>query len=65
MKMQNEILFTDKEVADFLRISVHTLRSWRVKKRGPPYIKIEHGVRYPQSSLTEWIAEQSLKALKG
>jgi len=65
MKMQNDTLLTDIEVADFLRISVHTLRSWRVKKRGPNYIKIEHGVRYPESSLREWIAEQSLKALKG
>ena len=55
---------TSLEVAELLRTSPGTLRTWRSRNVGPPSIKMgEPGsksrVLYDRTKLDEWIAEQS------
>jgi predicted DNA-binding transcriptional regulator AlpA len=37
---------TEQEVARRLGLSVATLRSWRLRKRGPRYVRFGRAVRY-------------------
>lgn len=46
------------EVAAILRIHVKTLRSWRVRKTGPPYLKIGNIILYSRKSLEEWLKKR-------
>jgi predicted DNA-binding transcriptional regulator AlpA len=49
-------LLTETEVSRVLRVSLATLRKWRVDKRGPRYIKIGPLVRYQLDDLREWLS---------
>jgi excisionase family DNA binding protein len=46
---------TVKEAADYLRLGVSTLNTYRVKGGGPPYIKMGATVRYDTEDLDKWI----------
>ena len=37
---------TEQEVAQRLKLSVATLRSWRLRRRGPRYVRFGRAVRY-------------------
>ena len=46
----------EQEAAEFLNRSVHTLRGWRQKKAGPPWITDPMGaVHYDPDVLERWI----------
>ena len=45
-------------VSWFLEHSVGTLRNWRSQGKGPPYITLGCGVRYPLTGLVQWLAQQ-------
>jgi predicted DNA-binding transcriptional regulator AlpA len=45
---------TEFEVAERTRISVATLRRWRLEKRGPRYSKFGSLVRYGEADLMQW-----------
>ncbi len=49
-------LLTETEVSHILRVSLATLRKWRVDKRGPRFIKIGPLVRYQLEDLREWLS---------
>jgi excisionase family DNA binding protein len=49
-------LLTESEVSRVLRVSLATLRKWRVEKRGPRFIKIGPLVRYQLEDLREWLS---------
>lgn len=49
-------LLTETEVSQVLRVSLATLRKWRVVKRGPRFIKIGPLVRYQLEDLREWLS---------
>lgn len=49
-------LLTETEVSHVLRVSLATLRKWRVDKRGPRFIKIGPLVRYQLEDLREWLS---------
>ena len=52
MKQQTQKRHCDEFVAaEFLDVSVATLRDWRIRKRGPVYAKFGKAVRYPISEL--------------
>ena len=38
----------------FLDCSVKTMRNWRSMRKGPPYLKLPSGVRYPIAGLFTW-----------
>lgn len=49
---------TTNQVADILGLTPGTLRSWRIRKQGPPYLKIGVLCRYDESELNEWIKQK-------
>ena len=55
----------DTEVAEMINVSVHTLRTWRERDRGPKYIKAEGkrgAVRYELDDILKWIEESRNRA---
>jgi predicted DNA-binding transcriptional regulator AlpA len=48
-------LLTPKEAAEFLRVSISWLAKARMRGDGPPYVKIRHAIRYPESALHQWM----------
>jgi predicted DNA-binding transcriptional regulator AlpA len=63
MKKKNEkVMLNEVEMAEFLCISVSTLRKSRLTKQGrkrmPPSVKIGKCVRYPREAAEKWIAER-------
>jgi excisionase family DNA binding protein len=49
-------LLTEDEVAQQLRVSVASLRRWRLEKRGPQFIKVGSLVRYRAEEIEAWLA---------
>jgi hypothetical protein len=44
------------ELACFLRISTWTVRDWRRRGVGPPFLKLSRKtIRYPKVALEEWL----------
>lgn len=54
--MEQESLLKEKEAANWLSLSVQTLRQWRTYGDGPPYCKINGAVRYRPADMREYIA---------
>jgi len=48
-------LLNEKDLADFLQVSVYKLRKDRVKNRGIPWIKIAHTVRYSMDDVNTFM----------
>ena len=48
-------LINSQELADHLRVKEQTLRSWRVKGKGPKFFKIQGLVRYMKTDVQEWL----------
>jgi hypothetical protein len=53
-----ERLLTPAEAAEILRVAESTLRGWRTRGTGPPWLKIGRSVRYSRSGLVEWMNAQ-------
>lgn len=49
-------LLTQDEVAVMLGISPHTLRGWRSRKTGPPFVRVGGVCRYRVADIEAWIA---------
>jgi predicted DNA-binding transcriptional regulator AlpA len=66
-KMNNnqEKLLTTKEIAELYSISISTLNSLRSRKNKecPPYLKINHSVRYRVRDFEEWL--ENMKQTSG
>ncbi|WP_367025168.1 helix-turn-helix domain-containing protein [Methylococcus sp. ANG] len=56
--LPNDALLLDHEAAAILRMSRSTLNSWRVARKGPPFMKIGGAVRYRAADLRDWIYNQ-------
>lgn len=46
MSEQQSVAMTEDEVARRLRISRATLRAWRMRRKGPRYVRFGRAVRY-------------------
>jgi predicted DNA-binding transcriptional regulator AlpA len=46
---------TEQEVARRLSLSVATLRSWRLRRRGPRYVRFGRAVRYLASDIDRFV----------
>jgi hypothetical protein len=53
-----EPLFTPKETAAWLRVSLSFLAKARMRGEGPPFIPIVGGFAIPSASLIEWTRSQ-------
>ena len=50
---------SEQEAAQYLGVSVKTLRRWRFDRRGPAYAKIGGKlIRYPLTNLDDWVSLQ-------
>ena len=45
----------EQEAAETLGLSVATLRSWRHRKTGPPFVRFGRAVRYIRSDLDSFV----------
>jgi predicted DNA-binding transcriptional regulator AlpA len=52
--MLNE-LYTETDVAKYLRVSLACLRRWRLEKRGPKFMKVGSLVRYRPEDIPAWL----------
>ena len=50
---------TEQEAAEYINMSVKTMRRWRFDRCGPNYAKIAgKSIRYPLLELQEWVDQQ-------
>lgn len=54
-----KVHLTPRELAARLGLHVVTLANWRVKGRGPKYVKAGKAVRYPLSRVEAWELERT------
>lgn len=56
-------LLDTAEVAQILRVTSHTVREWRKKGDGPPWIRLPSGtIRYPRKDLEQWLSQDRQQA---
>jgi predicted DNA-binding transcriptional regulator AlpA len=56
------MLLNEKQVAEFLGVTVHALRRWRFEGRGPDFFRLEGRlVRYRQEDVEGWLSAQAMR----
>lgn len=55
--MTTNKLMSTQELADYLRVPVGTLYSWRHEGRGPVAVKVGRHLRFRIEDVEAWIAE--------
>jgi Helix-turn-helix domain len=50
-----QIFLTEKDVAKQIKVSLASLRRWRLLQRGPRFIKVGALVRYRAEDLEQWL----------
>jgi len=53
-------MLTPIQAGEYLNKSVSTLSVWRCFKKGPPYVKVGHSVRYQQEALDDFIRKNTV-----
>ena len=48
---------TEREVAQRLGLSVATLRAWRMKQRGPRFVRFGRAVRYLSTDIDRYVQD--------
>ena len=51
----DDVLLTEAEVAEMLRVSQRTVRRWRNEGTGPPALRIGRRIRYRRSAVETWL----------
>ncbi len=51
----DESLLNETELAEWLHISVSTVRNWRYSDDGPPVSKVGRSVRYAVADVEKWV----------
>jgi predicted DNA-binding transcriptional regulator AlpA len=54
-KRKMDTFLREKDLAALLAVSVATLRAWRLRGKGPRYVKIGSAVRYRQEDINAWL----------
>jgi predicted DNA-binding transcriptional regulator AlpA len=54
----SDLFLTEIEVSRVAKISLATLRRWRLEKRGPRFRKFGSLVRYSEEDLANWMKAQ-------
>ncbi|MGE0878656.1 MAG: helix-turn-helix transcriptional regulator [Acidimicrobiia bacterium] len=50
---------TTEEVAEYLSVSVNTVRKWRADGSGPRGLRLGRVVRYSRADVEHWLAERA------
>jgi predicted DNA-binding transcriptional regulator AlpA len=48
-------MLNERQVAEFLNVSVKSLQGWRLFRKGPKFVKIGRAVRYRRRDLEKWV----------
>ena len=48
-------LLTETDIAERLKVSLASVRRWRLEKRGPAFVKVGACVRYRPEDLEFWV----------
>ena len=56
---------TDREAAKVLGLSVATLRAWRLRRRGPRFLRFGRAVRYLIADLDRFIESNTIDPRPG
>ncbi len=51
---------TREQLAEFLGLSVITLRHWALERRGPPFARLGRRILYRRESVAAWMREQEV-----
>ena len=49
---------TESELAELLKVSTKTVRTWRKEGTGPPALRFGRGVRYRRRDVEAWAERQ-------
>lgn len=55
---ETEVLWTVKDVSNFLRVPVATIYQWRVRNEGPRAMRIGRHLRFDPEAVRAWSREQ-------
>lgn len=55
---------TPKEIAADIGVTLGTLRNWRNRRYGPPYLKLGKSVIYPQADYLVWRESNRVRTRK-
>jgi excisionase family DNA binding protein len=50
-------LLTEQIAAELLHLKKQTLRAWRVRRKGPPFYKLNGRILYKREDLEAWIEQ--------
>ncbi len=50
-----ERLFTEKDIARIIGLSLASIRRWRLLGQGPKFLKLNSAVRYRPEDLSAWL----------
>lgn len=59
--MESNQLLTERDVSEFLQVSVKTLQGQRWQKVGIPYLKIGRAVRYRREDVESYLNQAVIK----
>ena len=52
-------LMSTSEVAEYLNVSIDTIRRWRYHRKGPAFLRIGKVCRYWRSEVDAWIESEN------
>jgi hypothetical protein len=58
-----EPLLTELDAAKFLNTHPGTLRNWRSKNKGPPWVAVGNAVRYAPEGLRQYVEVHTRRAI--
>jgi len=58
MHVSESTYWTERELSQYLGVSVATLRRWRASGEGPPWRRFGRLIRYARADVDAWAAAQ-------
>lgn len=54
---------TPREAADLLRVEPSTLKTWRRREQGPPFVRLgNRTIRYERRAVATWLEQDEVRA---
>jgi hypothetical protein len=54
-------LLTEEDLAEMLRVLLHTVRRWRHDRTGPRVVRVMRAPRYWRADVVAWVESQSVE----
>jgi predicted DNA-binding transcriptional regulator AlpA len=65
MRTQLTQALTERDAARLLGLSVATLRAWRLKRKGPRFVRFGRAVRYLEVDIVDYMGVCAVDATSG